>query len=231
MTGSSRFFVIFLMCGMLEGMAQNDSMFINKAARGRASFYAAKFDGRKTSNGEIFSNKNLTAAHRKFPMGSIVRVTVVENKRYVFVRINDRGPYSKGRIIDLTHAGTHGLDFRHAGTEHVSVRLMEEIQLTPELRNRFNSKKILHDCLGNTTAIKGKAVIAGTFLSLEHALYIGCDLYMDNLLNDIAIKRIDYNGNIRYQVIIHNFQSSQIKSIIPILYDRGLVNAKKYLSK
>ena len=95
-------------------IAQNESLFINKSVRGKAYFYAKKFEGRKTKNGEIFSNKNLSAAHRTFPMHSILRVTVVENNRYIFVRVNDRGPFAKGRIIDLTDACAIGLDFQHS---------------------------------------------------------------------------------------------------------------------
>ncbi|MEO8147249.1 MAG: septal ring lytic transglycosylase RlpA family protein [Bacteroidia bacterium] len=205
-------------------------MFINKSVRGRASFYAAKFEGRKTKNGEIFSNKNLTAAHRTFPMHIILRVTVVENNRYIFVRVNDRGPFAKGRIIDLTDAGATGLDFKHAGTEFVSVRLLEEIQLTPELRQRFNSHEFIHDCLGNTVTLKGKAILAGTFLSIEHALYNACDLYNDNRLNDIAIKHTMVGKFNRYMVIIHNIKSNdEVENLIPILYNRGMVNAKKYV--
>lgn len=208
---------------------QSDHLYINKSVRGRASFYAQKFEGRKTSNGEIFSNLNLTAAHRTYPMHSIARVTVVENNRYIFVRINDRGPYAKGRIIDLTEAGATGLDFRHAGTEFVSVRLLEEIQLTQELKQRFNSKNFIHDCLGNTVTLKGKAINAGSFLSLEHALYIGGDLYNDKRLHDVAIKTIQTGKYRRYMVIIHNLRSEdEVNKLIPILYDRGLVNAQKF---
>ena len=171
----------------------------------------------------------MSAAHRTFPMHSIVRVTVVENNRYIFARVNDRGPYAKGRIIDLTEAGAVGLDFKHAGTEYVSVRLLEEIQLTHELMQRFNSKDYIHDCLGNTVSLKGRAILAGTFLSIEHALYMAGDLYNDNRLNDIAIKATMVGKLKRFMVIIHNLKSdSEVNKLIPILYDRGLVNAKKY---
>ena len=85
------------------------------AATGHASYYAAKFDGRKTANGEIFSNKKLTAAHRTLPFGTIVKVTNVKNNKSVVVRINDRGPYAKNRIIDLSHAAADSLGIIHAG--------------------------------------------------------------------------------------------------------------------
>jgi rare lipoprotein A len=219
--------MLILLCELTY--SQNDSLYINKSAKGKASFYGPKFEGRKTYNGEIFSNFNLTAAHKTFPMNSIVRVTVVQNNRYIFVRVNDRGPFVKGRIIDLTDAGAVGLDFTHAGTEYVNVRLLEEIQLTPELRQRFNDVEFVHDCLGNTTTLKGKAVQVGAFLSIEHALYNACDLYNDKELNDIAIKVITVGKQKRYMVIIHNIKSEALcEDMIQIVYTRGMVNAKIY---
>jgi hypothetical protein len=97
-------------------------------AEGKASFYAKKFDGRKTANGEKFSNKEFTAAHRTLPFGTYVKVTNLRNNKWVLVRINDRGPYVKGRIIDLTQAAADSLDFRHSGWVNVRV---EEVPPPP----------------------------------------------------------------------------------------------------
>ena len=69
---------------------------------GKASYYASKFQGRKTASGEPYDKSKLTAAHRKLPFGTTVRVTNLQNGRSVTVRINDRGPFIKGRIIDLS---------------------------------------------------------------------------------------------------------------------------------
>ena len=91
------------------------------SATGKASFYGKKFDGRKTANGEKFSNKDFTAAHRTLPFGTFVKVTNLVNNKSVIVRINDRGPYVKGRIIDLTQAAADSLDFRHSGWVNVKV--------------------------------------------------------------------------------------------------------------
>ena len=150
----NKIFAVLLIITSLSANAQKP-LYLNKPQSGKASFYGKKFEGRKTASGEIFSNANLTAAHRTYPFNSIVRVTVKENRRYVYVRINDRGPFVRGRIIDLTDAATVGLDFKHAGTEDVEVRLCEEIQLTAEMEANFNSGA-WHDALGNSTALKGK---------------------------------------------------------------------------
>ena len=90
--------------GMLVAVVQSAN-----AQSGIASIYA--YDGEKTANGERASPAGLTAAHRTLPFGTRVRVTNTRNGRSVVVRINDRGPYFGGRIIDLTPAGAHALGF------------------------------------------------------------------------------------------------------------------------
>lgn len=92
-----------------------------KAAFGQASYYASKFHGRPTANGEKFDNGRLTAAHRTLPFGTKVRVTNLENGRSVVVRVNDRGPFVKGRIIDLSQAAAKRIDMVRAGVVRVKV--------------------------------------------------------------------------------------------------------------
>ena len=76
---------------------------------GKASWYGPRFRGKRTASGERFNPKKLTAAHRRLPLGTRVRVTNLENGKTVRVRINDRGPYHGGRIIDLSRAAAQHL--------------------------------------------------------------------------------------------------------------------------
>lgn len=89
---------------------------------GLGSWYGDDFHGRKTANGEIFDKHALTAAHPTLPMPSYAYVTNLANGRTVLVRINDRGPYSGNRIIDLSHAVAHHLDFEGRGLTNVRVQ-------------------------------------------------------------------------------------------------------------
>ncbi|MFM7379367.1 MAG: septal ring lytic transglycosylase RlpA family protein [Erythrobacter sp.] len=91
--------------------------------RGSASYYAAKFDGRRTASGERFDNGAMTAAHRTLPFGTLVRVTNLANGRSVIVRINDRGPFSAGRMIDVSRAAADelGLVARGHGMVELAV--------------------------------------------------------------------------------------------------------------
>lgn len=91
---------------------------------GNASWYGKKFHGRTTASGEDFDMFELTAAHRQLPLGTYVRVTDLRNGKSVIVRINDRGPFIKGRIMDLSYGAARMLDF-HAGVEKVRLDIVE----------------------------------------------------------------------------------------------------------
>jgi rare lipoprotein A len=88
---------------------------------GRASWYGKRFHGRRTANGERYDMHALTAAHRTLPMGSYVRVTDPSTSRSVVVRINDRGPFVRGRVIDLSFAAAGYLGLKRAGTARVTI--------------------------------------------------------------------------------------------------------------
>jgi rare lipoprotein A len=94
--------------------------------RGVASWYGPNFHGKKTANGEIFDMTLIGAAHKTLPLPSVVRVTNLENGRSLVVRINDRGPFVRGRIIDLSRRAAELLGFTRKGTAMVHVRLLPD---------------------------------------------------------------------------------------------------------
>ncbi|MGY5776923.1 septal ring lytic transglycosylase RlpA family protein [Rhizobium sp. LEGMi135b] len=89
---------------------------------GIASWYGSAFHGRLTANGEVYDQQSLTAAHPTFPLPSYARVTNVETGSSIIVRVNDRGPYHPGRIIDLSNKTAQLLDLQHSGTGDVRVQ-------------------------------------------------------------------------------------------------------------
>jgi rare lipoprotein A len=89
---------------------------------GKASFYADKFNGRKTASGEIFRNSKLTAAHKTLSFGTKVKVTNKNNGKSVKVRINDRGPFVVGRIIDLSKKAAKKIGLDKAGVSEVEIK-------------------------------------------------------------------------------------------------------------
>lgn len=91
---------------------------------GNASYYAEKFHGRKTSNGETYDMYEMTAAHKELPFGTLVKVTNLNNRKNVIVRINDRGPFKPGRIIDLSKGAAIKLDMINDGVIPVKLELL-----------------------------------------------------------------------------------------------------------
>lgn len=95
------------------------------AQQGKASYYGTRHHGRKTASGERFNKNALTAAHRTLPFGSLVRVINLNNNKSIVVRINDRGPYAKGRIIDLSEQAAREINMIRAGVAQVRVELLK----------------------------------------------------------------------------------------------------------
>ncbi|UCF30031.1 MAG: septal ring lytic transglycosylase RlpA family protein [bacterium] len=94
--------------------------------RGLASWYGEKFHGRLTASGEVYDMEGMTAAHRTLPLGTYVRVRRLDGRGGTVVRVNDRGPFVKGRIIDLSRAAARQLDMLDSGVAEVEVRALGE---------------------------------------------------------------------------------------------------------
>lgn len=93
---------------------------------GTASFYGSRHHGKRTASGEPFNQHGLTAAHRTLPFGTRVKVTNLKNERSVVVRINDRGPHTRGRLIDISKAAAQQLDMIRSGTARVRVQSLSD---------------------------------------------------------------------------------------------------------
>jgi len=105
---------------------------------GIASWYGEAFHGRYTANGEVFDLNGLTAAHHSLPLPSIVQVTNLENGRSLTLRVNDRGPFARGRIIDVSRQAAKLLGFEQQGTAKVHVRVLESDTLEAQAVARRN---------------------------------------------------------------------------------------------
>ncbi len=99
-----------------------------KPVTGIASYYGGKFHGKRTASGEIFNKNAMTAAHRSLPFGTKVKVTNLRNGRTVLVRVNDRGPHVRGRMIDLSQAAAKKIGLSHAGTARVKLEVLNKVK-------------------------------------------------------------------------------------------------------
>lgn len=94
---------------------------------GYASFYGKRFTGRRTASGERLDNDSLTCAHKTLPFGTYLKVKNLDNQQEVTVRVNDRGPFTRGRIIDLTQRAANELGILRHGTGKVSIEVMHPV--------------------------------------------------------------------------------------------------------
>lgn len=124
--------ILYLSVGACSWVPKGDMQLdVGIKDRGVASWYGEQFHGRQAANGELFDMEALTAAHRTMPLGSIVRVVNLENGKHLYVRITDRGPYEKGRILDLSRGAALQLGMEHDGLAYVQVEIVGERR--PEL--------------------------------------------------------------------------------------------------
>ncbi|MCR9984833.1 septal ring lytic transglycosylase RlpA family protein [Vibrio diabolicus] len=111
--------------------------------KGRASWYGKKFQGHLTSNGEIYDMYSMTAAHKTLPLPSYVKVTNTDNGKTTVVRVNDRGPFHDGRIIDLSYAAAHKLDVIKTGTANVEIEVISINQPTDKKSLEAHPKYVI----------------------------------------------------------------------------------------
>ncbi len=136
-----------------------DKLTANQKAQGLASWYGNYFHGKKTATGELFDMNAMTAAHNSLPLDSYAEITNVENNRSVIVRINDRGPFSENRILDLSYSAAKQLGMDENGTSAVAIKAIPREQALKQLQKHnqpvylqvgsFNDKKLAQNLLKN----------------------------------------------------------------------------------
>jgi len=157
---------------------------------GLASWYGDKEHGRKTANGETFNRYAKTAAHRTLPMGTMVRVKNLENGRDTIVRINDRGPFISGRIIDLSYAAARDIDMLDKGTARVKV---EVISLPSDTKRAF---------------LPRFTVQIGSFKDKWNALVLKKDLNRRQS-EDARVERFINNGDMYFRVRVGHYRKKK----------------------
>ena len=168
---------------------------------GKASYYAKKFQGRKTANGEFFNNYDYTAAHRTLPFNTYLNVVNKENNYNIIVRVNDRGPYAKNRIIDLSEAAARRLGGYHHGVVVVKIEVLNLLQLTPEIEKTYHAAQVV-DCLGNVAELSGISLSLWSTYDLIHAIYVANDLYLKENVDQVLIGTKEVAGKKKYHIII-----------------------------
>ncbi len=117
--------IFFILLVFSSAYAKRDSSWVGYTESGKASYYATKFQSKKTASGERYDKAKKTAAHRKLPFGTKVKVTNTKNGKSVIVRINDRGPFVKGRVIDLSGSAFKAIANFDDGVVEVKIKVIK----------------------------------------------------------------------------------------------------------
>jgi rare lipoprotein A len=160
--------------------------------QGYASWYGKKYHGNKTSIGEVYDMYKMTAAHKTLPLPCFVRVTNLKNGRSIVVRVNDRGPFVKDRIIDLSYVAAHQLRIIEKGSELVQVELIDPTQVQESYKAKF-------------------FIQAGAFSNKQNAEKMLKKLNEIKINNKIKAKR-EIKGSL-HQVLIGPFSSYEAAEI------------------
>ncbi len=164
---------------------------------GMASWYGKKFHGRKTSSGEIYDMYGMTAAHKTLPLPTYVEVTNLENERQVILRVNDRGPFHGGRLIDLSYAAAKKLGVVSSGTARVKVRAVSVGESNQHTAHTSERSAVVKPA----TRVDNQLIFlqVGAYASLQSAR--GVKQAIQNLTGDpVSIRELDRHSGTLYRV-------------------------------
>ena len=193
---------------------------------GKASFYADRFHGQETSSGDVFNANDFTAAHRTLPFGTIVSVTNKSNGRNVIVRINDRGPFIKSRIIDITRSAAKKLRMIPLGVVPVRIQVLDVLDQCPLHDSLLKADDIL-DCYGNKKELSPNAVYIWSTKDLKHAFYMASSLSLEYKLDSVFVAATGDQQNRRYRLYAsHLSTKEEAGSLAEKLRDDGFKFSK-----
>lgn len=204
-------------------LSETDAVYAQTVTRsyGVASYYADYFHGRSTASGEIFSQDSMTAAHLTLPFGTLVKVVNLNNNKSVILKVNDRGPFVEGRIIDLSRAAAEKLDFLAQGLVNVSVEVVgfvsikkaEQVLVSsgkkqtadnkiadkPLQKAEFKDSVVIKPVRGNEDTAAIYSLQVGSFTVKSNA-----ELVLEKLQKlspDAFIKEVTINGKTFFRVL------------------------------
>ncbi len=171
---------------------------------GIASWYGKDFHGKRTADGEIYNMYAYTAAHKTLPFNTYVRVENLKNGKETVVRINDRGPFVNGRIIDLTYSAARDLDMIGSGTAPVRITVLSDKDLGYRKKDAFLDSS-LSEHMDENKDLPKYAVQLASFSILNNAIK-----YKDRIsyrINGVYIRKSYVNANLFYRVLVGSFDS------------------------
>lgn len=192
--------------------------------RGVASWYGSKFNGRKTSSGEIYSICSFSAAHKTLPLPSFARVTNLDNGRSVIVRINDRGPFHSDRILDLSYAAAVRLGVDRTGTANVEVRAVA----SADEANDLSSALMLSPASVTPSASHQKNIVqVGSFSKKDNAKRVARQLKKAGIA-DVDLDHAKVNGQDVWRVKVGPVKANLLSMLIDNIRGLGFSDTRVF---
>lgn len=195
------FVVFFAFCQFFPASGYLGSDSLSVPPNQNASYYHDWFHGKTTSNGERYDKFDFTAAHRTLPFNTIVRVTNRKNNKSVIVRINDRGPFVRSRVIDLSRVAAMKLEMMPYGVVPVQVTKLELFDKFPG-RDSILHEGELWDTYGNKQELKDSTIVLWTTFDWKHAFYMASDLELKDPEKDYLVHISQEVGKKTYDLVV-----------------------------
>jgi rare lipoprotein A len=190
--------------------------------QGVASWYGQKFNGRKTSSGEIYSICEFTAAHKTLPLPSYVRVTNSRNGKSVVVRVNDRGPFHEGRIIDLSFVAAVRIGLDKTGTAPVKVELIRLGDTDDSRRENYSDDEPVYPSENRTDEV---SLQFGSFSEKDNAKRLQDRLQAADIDN-VRLDKAQVQGQSVWRVQLHALKNERLPEILEKIRQLGLPKPK-----
>jgi rare lipoprotein A len=194
---------VFSTC-CLFAQVPNDTLITS----GKASFYADQFHGQETSSGDMYNQNDFTAAHRTLPFGTIVSVTNKKNGKNVIVRINDRGPFVKSRIIDLTKSAAKKIGMVPFGVVPVKIQVLDLLDCLP-MNDSLVSADEMIDCYGNKSQMSLETVYVWSTEDIKHAFYMATSFVIDYDVDSVIVQATNEKSNRRYKIFVTHIETKK----------------------
>lgn len=216
------FFTLSICCSLIVFSQEPKNLFV-----GGASYYAKKFEGRTTSNGERFSNYDMTCAHRKLPFHTFLKVTNKKNGISTLVRVSDRGPYKKNRIIDLSEQAARIIGSYQHGITQVKIEKIDPPVIP------FNSDSVpvnsIFDIEGNRIEKSGYALSIWHTMDLLHAVLLAGLLHEQEYVQPIYLGKKQNKKGTHYHLLIANIPSKEEAATLKDFWERkGFMNVSVF---
>ena len=196
--------------------------------RGVASWYGTKFNGRATSSGELYDICSFTAAHKTLPLPSYVRVTNLDNGRSLIVRVNDRGPFHSGRVMDLSYAAAVRLGVDRTGTARVELEAVGPGAAASRDRQPAGEARQETAAVGSERQLRssGVAIIQAASFSDESNARRLADRLQDGGVAPVDIEPVEVDGRDLWRVRIGPVDAEDLDGVLARLRGLGVLNPR-----